>query len=125
MRLKILLRFAEKIAREFLPGRYLISPDSIGSCNNTVLHRLFHLARLRALGVDFVSRQHQLRHMDFRQGKRLGRVDHVACWSRPVRPKGMTVEEYEATPLSLEVRETRVGNWLLVSQPQRCQNRQP
>ncbi len=75
----------------------------------------FTLARLRALGVDFVSCQHQLRHMDFRQGKRLGRGDHVACWSRPVRPKWMTVEEYEATPLSLEVRETRVGNWLLIS----------
>jgi len=32
----------------------------------------FTLARLRALGVDFVSRQHPLRHMDFRQGKRFG-----------------------------------------------------
>lgn len=75
----------------------------------------FTLARLRALGVDFVSRQHQLRHMDFRQGKRLGKGDHVACWSRPVRPKWMTVDEYEATPLSLEVRETCVGNWVLIS----------
>ena len=52
----------------------------------------FTLASLRALGVDFVSRQHPLRHLDFRQGKRLGRGDHVACWSRPVRPKWMTVE---------------------------------
>jgi len=75
----------------------------------------FTLARLRALGVDFVSRQHPLRHMDFRQGKRLGRGYHVACWSRPVRLKWMTVEEHEATPLSLEMRETRVGNWVLIS----------
>lgn len=75
----------------------------------------FTLARLQALGVDFVSRQHQLRHMDFRQGKRLGKGDHVVCWSRPQRPKWMTVEEYEATPSSLEVRETRVGNWVLIS----------
>jgi len=69
----------------------------------------FTVARLLALGADFVSRQHQLRHTDFRRGKRLGKRDHVACWSRPVRPKWMTPQEYDATPLSLQVRETRVG----------------
>ena len=75
----------------------------------------FTVARLLAQGVDFVSRQHQLRHTDFAQGQRLGKGDHVALWSRPVRPKWMTPEEYEATPLNLQVRETRVGEWTVIS----------
>ena len=52
---------------------------------------------------------------DFAQGQRLGKGDHVALWSRPVRPKWMTPEEYEATPLNLQVRETRVGEWTVIS----------
>jgi hypothetical protein len=73
------------------------------------------VARLLARGVDFVSRQHQLRHTDFERGQRLGKCDHVAQWSRPVRPKWMTPEEYEKVPLSLQVRETRVGEWTLIT----------
>ena len=47
-----------------------------------------------------------------KSGKRLGKSDHAACWSRPVRPKWMTPEECDATPLSLQVRETRVDDWV-------------
>lgn len=75
----------------------------------------FTVARLLAQGIDFVSRQHQLRHTDFRKGLRLGKGDHVAVWSRPVRPKWMTTEEYDSSPLSLQVRETRVGQWILIT----------
>lgn len=75
----------------------------------------FTLARLQARGVDFVSRQHQKRHTDFRRGQRLGKGDHVVQWSRPVRPKWMTPEEYEKSPSSLQVRETRVGKWILIT----------
>jgi len=75
----------------------------------------FTVARLMQRGVDFVSRQHQKRHTDFDQGQRLGKGDHVAQWSRPVRPKWMTPEEYEKVPLSLQVRETRVGTWILIT----------
>ena len=75
----------------------------------------FTVARLLARGVDFVSRQHQLRNTDFEQGQRLGKGDHVALWSRPARPKWMTPEEYDKTPLSLQMRETRVGEWILIS----------
>jgi hypothetical protein len=46
---------------------------------------------------------------------RLGKGDHVALWLRPVRPKWMTPEEYEQVPLSLQIRETRVGQWVLIS----------
>ncbi len=80
-----------------------------------LMDRYFTVARLLARGVDFVSRQHQLRHTDFEQGQRLGKGDHVAQWRRPVRPKWMTPEEYEKVPLSLQVRETRVGEWTLIT----------
>ncbi|MDD5479264.1 IS4 family transposase [Rhodoferax sp.] len=75
----------------------------------------FTVARLLARGVDFVSRQHQLRHTDFEQGQRLGKGDHVAQWRRPVRPKWMTPEEYEKVPQCLQVREARVGEWTLIT----------
>lgn len=75
----------------------------------------FMVAVLLGRGADFVSRQHQLRHTDFEQGMRLGKGDHVAQWLRPQRPKWMTPEEYEQVPLSLQIRETRVGEWVLIS----------
>lgn len=75
----------------------------------------FMVAALLGRGADFVSRQHQLRHTDFEQGMRLGKGDHVAQWLRPQRPKWMTPEEYEQVPLSLQIRETRVGEWVLIS----------
>jgi len=75
----------------------------------------FTVARLLAKGVDFVSRQHQLRHTDFELGQRLGKSDHIAHWARPVRPKWMTAQEYEQVPLRLQVRETRMGDWILIT----------
>jgi len=47
------------------------------------------LARLLSLGVDVVTRQHQLPHTDFRRGQRLGKHDHVVTWTRPQRPAWM------------------------------------
>ena len=75
----------------------------------------FCVARLMARGIDFVSRQHQRRKTDFRRGKRLGKRDHVVTWYRPAQPKWMTDQEYEATPESLQVRETRSGEWILIT----------
>jgi hypothetical protein len=75
----------------------------------------FSVASLIQRGVDFVSRQHQKRHTDFRRGQRLGKKDHLVKWIRPARPSWMTPEEYEKVPPYLEVRETRVGNWILIS----------
>lgn len=75
----------------------------------------FSVASLIQRGVDFVSRQHQKRDTDFRRGQRLGKKDHVVKWIRPVRPSWMTPEEYEKVPPYLEVRETRVGDWILIT----------
>lgn len=75
----------------------------------------FSVASVLARGADFVSRQHQKRLTDLESGRRLGKRDHIAKWIRPARPKWMTVQEYEIAPLSLEVRETRIGGWTLIT----------
>jgi putative transposase len=61
---------------------------------------------LRA-GIHVVFRKHQLRHTDFRQGRRLGRDDHVVSWTKPQRPEWMDAATYEALPATLTLREVR------------------
>lgn len=60
-----------------------------------------------ARGVQVVFRKHQLRHTDFRTGRRLGRDDHLVTWTKPRRPAWMDQAEYEALPAALTLRETR------------------
>jgi Transposase DDE domain len=60
------------------------------------------------LGVDVVFRMHQLRHDDFRRGRRLGPGDHVVTGSKPARPAWMDAATYTALPDTLTVREIRV-----------------
>jgi hypothetical protein len=69
----------------------------------------FMLALLRELGVDFVSRLHQLRTADFSRGRRLGEGDHVVSWPKPERPAWMDQETYDRLPERLEVREVLVN----------------
>jgi hypothetical protein len=75
----------------------------------------FMLAHLLKLGVDVVTRQHQLRHTSFQRGEHLGKCDHVVNWARPPRPAWMDEATYQAAPETLRLRETRVGGWILVS----------
>lgn len=65
------------------------------------------VALLQELGVDVVFRKHQLRHTDFRCGRRLGRNDHIVTWSKPQRPKWMDQATYDALPETLALREVR------------------
>ena len=67
------------------------------------------LALLQALGVDFVSRLHQLRKADFPRGRRLGKGDHVVWWPKPERPEWMDQETYDRLPQQIEVRELHVN----------------
>jgi hypothetical protein len=60
-----------------------------------------------ALGVHVVFRKHQLRHTDFRTGRRLGRNDHVVSWTKPPRPTWMAEADYEGLPATLSLREVR------------------
>ena len=68
----------------------------------------FMIALLMERGIDFVTRIHQRRPINFRSGRRLGKNDHVVTWDRPHKPAWMDQEVYERMPPSLEVREIRV-----------------
>ena len=61
-----------------------------------------------ARGIDIVVRKHQQRHTDFRTGQRLGKDDHLICWSKPQRPTWMSAEQYAALPDDLTLREVRI-----------------
>jgi hypothetical protein len=67
------------------------------------------VALLQARGVDVVFRKHQLRHTDFRCGRRLGRNDHIVTWTKPQRPKWMDQTTYDALPQTIELREVRTN----------------
>ncbi len=66
------------------------------------------IALLWQRGIDVVIRKHQLRRTDFRQGKRLGKDDHLVSWSKPARPKWMSPAQYALLPDELTLREVRV-----------------
>ena len=68
----------------------------------------FMLAMLMELGIDFVTRIHQRRDVDFRRGRRLGKGDHITAWQRPQKPKWMDQQTYDQMPLSIEVREIQI-----------------
>ncbi len=68
----------------------------------------FIIALLMELGIDFVSRVHQRRSVDFRRGRQLGKGDHVVIWQRPERPVWMDTETYDRIPASILVREIQV-----------------
>jgi putative transposase len=59
-------------------------------------------------GADVVVRKHQLRQTDFRQGRRLGKEDHLVTWSRPPRPRWMSAAQFAALPAELTLRELRI-----------------
>jgi putative transposase len=65
------------------------------------------IALLQQQGVAVAFRLHQVRHYDFRRGRRLGSDDHIVVWTKPQRPKWMDAQQYAALPDSLTVRELR------------------
>jgi hypothetical protein len=66
------------------------------------------IALAMLLGIDVVFRQHQLRKVDFRRGRRLGKDDHLITWTKPQRPRWMTKAMYAALPQTLTLRELRL-----------------
>ena len=65
------------------------------------------IAQLRQRGVDCLFRLHQTRKADFRQGKRLGRLDRLVTWKKGPRPSWMSREDYEALPATMVLRMVR------------------
>jgi putative transposase len=68
----------------------------------------FMIALLIELGIDFVTRVHQRREVDFRRGRRLGKGDHLVEWRRPERPDWMDQETYDRMPRWIQIREIHV-----------------
>ena len=67
------------------------------------------LMMLNQRGVDSVTRLNKARRSaDFRRGKRLGKDDHIVCWQKPMKPRALDNETFDALPDSLTVREVRI-----------------
>jgi hypothetical protein len=65
------------------------------------------IALLQQRGVAVAFRLHQLRHFDFRRGRRLGVDDHIVEWTKPQKPKWLDAQQYASLPDTLTVRELR------------------
>jgi len=76
----------------------------------------FTISTLQAAGIDVLFEQHGSRITDFRRGCRLAQRDHRVRWSKPkMRPAWMTLEQYQAFPNELTVREVKVDGQVLVT----------
>lgn len=75
----------------------------------------FTMAMLAGHGVDILTRQHQRRCTDFRQGQRLGHRDRLVTWIRPQRPRWMDQATYARMPEQLTLRQTEVAGRVLVT----------
>jgi len=91
-----------------------LSPDDILIADRYYCS-YFLLAVLLQMKVDAVFQIHASRRVDFRRGRRLGKRDHIVEWSKPTRPDWMEIEDYEAMPSTLSIRETKVGGLVVVS----------
>jgi len=68
----------------------------------------FNLAFFKMNGIEGVFQAHGARNIDFRSGKSIGVLDHIAVWPKPSRPDWMTEQEYDSYPSSIEVRECEI-----------------
>ena len=68
----------------------------------------FLIAMLVEIGVEVVFPIHAARDCDFRQGKRLGKKDHIVQWLKPAKPKWMAQETYDNIPSEIAVREVSI-----------------
>jgi hypothetical protein len=66
------------------------------------------MTMLAQRGVDCVCRLTSHRTVDFRRGKRLGPDDHIVLWFKPVKPRTIEQDAYDALPEYLLIRECRV-----------------
>lgn len=67
------------------------------------------IAQLQERGVDIAFGMNQSRHCDFREGRKLGRDDHIVVWKRPKYDANRfdSREQWEALPDEMEMREVR------------------
>jgi len=75
---------------------------------DAIFSNYWTIALVLGRGVDLVSRHDGKRQGDFRQGRRLGRHDHVVPWHKPARPSWMSPKLYHSLPDTRSLREVRV-----------------
>jgi len=78
----------------------------------------FFIAAMLGNGVDLVMEQlgSRRRSTDFRKGKKLGTKDHLIILTKPkIRPGWMDEAQYNEAPESLQIRELKVNNKILVT----------
>jgi hypothetical protein len=75
---------------------------------DAIFSNYWTIALLLARGVEIVCRNDSKRKVNFREGRRLGRYDHVIDWRRPQRPWWMKRRLYESLPGRLSIRQLRV-----------------
>lgn len=80
-----------------------------------LLPKFFLVAELVQRGVDGIFQGQAQRNYDFRRGTSLGKKEHVIEWSKPSKPKWMSVEEYAIIPDKINVREFKVKGKVYVT----------
>jgi hypothetical protein len=63
------------------------------------------IVALKARGVDLVSISHFSRDVDFSKGQQLGPKDHIVAWQKPARNGRISLQDYNALPDTILVRE--------------------
>ena len=63
------------------------------------------IVALKARGVDLVSISHFSRDVDFSKGHQLGPMDHIVAWPKPARNGRISLQDYNALPDTILVRE--------------------
>jgi hypothetical protein len=84
----------------FQPGDILLADRLMCTWTEMVM--------LKQRGVDSVCRLSSHRKADFRRGKRLAHGDHTVQWPKPIKPRSIDRETYDALPEFLMIRECRV-----------------
>ena len=86
-----------RLWKRFVPNDIMLGDKAFGS--------YAAIASLLQQGVDSVTRLHQARKFNFRQGKKLGPRDRLVTWEKPAYPKpGWSKEEWRKLPDTLTVR---------------------
>lgn len=95
-----------RLWKHFEPNDIMLGDKAFGS--------YAAVATLQQRDVDSVTRVHQARKIDFRQGKKLGPRDRLVTWRKPAYPKpGWSKAEWRKLPDTLPIRIVEIQ----VSQP--------
>ncbi len=92
------------LARQLYPT---LAPDTV-VLGDAIFGSYADFWMLGQYGLDALFQIYGARKTDFRKGKRLGKEDHLATWTKPKqRPKGLPQEIYDQLPQTLTVRELK------------------